>query len=469
MSHDFRFRPDSPPERPSGDEKNLDAASSSSGGPAPDGRKKNEPIRNVAQVAQALAAKGGGALSVDLAFDLVLNDLVEQAREATGANGAAIALVRDGYLVCRATAGDNAPDLGVRVETASGLAGACLRSATLQDCRDTESDPRVNAEACRRLGVRSMLIAPLIDRGQVFGILQVFSAWPNVFAEREGRSLESLAETIVQNKRQAELGPAVLPAPVEMDPSDGSLSTNLITAHRPSTGFGDPDRNFALAPTLAPVEERPRSAELWTTLLIVLVIGTAVMLGIAIGWHSAATGIGGSAADRSAAAPSTVSANSNPTSSSVSPNPSQPANDVARDSSLSSAEKIAFPASPSLPTGGLLVTQDGRVIYRSAPGSAAANSPPGAAADSGARLLRRVNPDYPPEAKDQNIQGTVVLVVEILADGSIGEVGVASGDPLLAKAAVKAVRQWRYQPYSVHGQPIERQTRISVKFTLAPG
>ena len=64
----------------------------------------------------ALAASGGGASSQDLALDLVLNQIVEQACLATGATGAAIALTRDGEMVCRATTGRNAPDLGVRLD-----------------------------------------------------------------------------------------------------------------------------------------------------------------------------------------------------------------------------------------------------------------------------------------------------------------------------------------------------------------
>jgi len=81
---------------------------------------------NLAQVAQTLAAHGGGAVSVELALDLVLNEVVEQARNATGATGAAVALFRDGELSCRATTGESSPDLGVRVDATSGLAGAFI-------------------------------------------------------------------------------------------------------------------------------------------------------------------------------------------------------------------------------------------------------------------------------------------------------------------------------------------------------
>jgi hypothetical protein len=67
---------------------------------------------DVATIAKTLAAHGGGAASFDLALDLILNEVVEQARLATGATGAAVALARDGEMVCRATTGADAPDLG---------------------------------------------------------------------------------------------------------------------------------------------------------------------------------------------------------------------------------------------------------------------------------------------------------------------------------------------------------------------
>lgn len=80
------------------------------------------------ELANALSAHGGGALSADLALDLVLNEIVEHARLATGATAAAIALARGDEIVCRATTGSNAPDLGVQLNVHSGLSGACVQS-----------------------------------------------------------------------------------------------------------------------------------------------------------------------------------------------------------------------------------------------------------------------------------------------------------------------------------------------------
>jgi len=107
---------------------------------------------SLAELATALSAHGGGALSADLALDLVLNEIVEHARLATGATAAAIALVRGDEIVCRATTGANAPDLGVKLDVHSGFSGACVQSKKWQRCDDTETDSRVDAEICRGLG-----------------------------------------------------------------------------------------------------------------------------------------------------------------------------------------------------------------------------------------------------------------------------------------------------------------------------
>jgi protein TonB len=77
-----------------------------------------------------------------------------------------------------------------------------------------------------------------------------------------------------------------------------------------------------------------------------------------------------------------------------------------------------------------------------------------------------VEPEYPAEAKARNIQGPVVLDVEVLGDGAIGAIAVVSGDPVLTPSAINAVKQWRYQAAPTNGKGIESQTRVTVKFTL---
>lgn len=79
-------------------------------------------------------------------------------------------------------------------------------------------------------------------------------------------------------------------------------------------------------------------------------------------------------------------------------------------------------------------------------------------------LINRIEPTYPPVARDAHIQGVVVLTAIIGKDGSILSLQVVRGHPLLAPAAIEAVKQWRYKPYVLNGQPIEVETTVTVTF-----
>ena len=85
-----------------------------------------------------------------------------------------------------------------------------------------------------------------------------------------------------------------------------------------------------------------------------------------------------------------------------------------------------------------------------------------------ALLIQRVPPVYPREAVEQAIAGLVVLEAIIGIDGSIHEIKVVSGDPLLAASTVAAVKQWRYRPTELNGTAVEVITRIEVTFKLQP-
>jgi protein TonB len=82
-------------------------------------------------------------------------------------------------------------------------------------------------------------------------------------------------------------------------------------------------------------------------------------------------------------------------------------------------------------------------------------------------LLRKINPNYPPLAKQARIAGAVVLQAEISKDGSIQNLHVISGHPMLVPSAIEAVKQWKYKPYILNGEPVEVETTITVNFTLA--
>lgn len=82
-------------------------------------------------------------------------------------------------------------------------------------------------------------------------------------------------------------------------------------------------------------------------------------------------------------------------------------------------------------------------------------------------LIRRVQPSYPTLARTAHIQGSVVLSAVISKAGTIENLQVLSGHPMLVAAAVEAVRQWRYRPYILNNEPVEVETQITVNFTLS--
>lgn len=84
-----------------------------------------------------------------------------------------------------------------------------------------------------------------------------------------------------------------------------------------------------------------------------------------------------------------------------------------------------------------------------------------------ARLLHEVQPSYPPIARQAHIAGTVALSATIAPDGSVKNLKVLSGNPLLVDSAVKAVRQWTYKPTFLNGTPVEVLTEVDVKFSLS--
>jgi N-acetylmuramoyl-L-alanine amidase/putative methionine-R-sulfoxide reductase with GAF domain len=130
-------------------------------------------------------------------LDEVLQLVAERAQAVTGADGIAIALAEGDEIICRASAGEMAPDRGIRLDSKAGFSGACFRSARIVRCDDSERDSRVNLEACRRLGTRSMVAVPLLGQQSVVGLLEAFSTEPYGFNDSDVRSLNLLAELIL--------------------------------------------------------------------------------------------------------------------------------------------------------------------------------------------------------------------------------------------------------------------------------
>jgi putative methionine-R-sulfoxide reductase with GAF domain len=130
-------------------------------------------------------------------LDAALQFIGERALALTWATGAAVALFQDAgstELICRARAGNNSPELGARLDSNEGISGECIRHAAALICHDAENDARVNSDSCRVAGIKSMVAAPIKARkGEVIGLIEVFSPEPAAFWDNDARTLERLA------------------------------------------------------------------------------------------------------------------------------------------------------------------------------------------------------------------------------------------------------------------------------------
>jgi GAF domain-containing protein len=137
------------------------------------------------------------ALSGEIDLEPAISVIAERAQTLTGAGGAAIALRRGDEIVCRARAGRTAPDLGVRLQSDSGISADCVRTGEVMLCHDAEKNPQVDLAACHRLGVRSILAAPLRHFRRTLGVFEVFSAAPYAFAARDVATMQLLSSVMV--------------------------------------------------------------------------------------------------------------------------------------------------------------------------------------------------------------------------------------------------------------------------------
>ena len=472
------------------------------------------PESNLAELAALFAANNGGSFSADLALEIVLNEIVEQACLATGATGSAIVLGRDGEMVCRASSGATAPGLGARPDSGSGITGECLRTHRIQYCDDAQADPRADIEASRRLGVRSVMVLPLFRDLELAGVFEVFSTRASAFGERDKRTLEALADRVIKNLEIADT--PLVPEPVPGAPP--AVARPIILPESTEMKPQSTDAFFGESTD----KTDGRAVEVATWALGLTVLACAILLGALVaerlGWmgdvararpakarstigrrarvespQDTAPQSGRGSADHASSASVVESSAVEPSAVEPSAVESSAGKKGATSSFSSSASATQRSAShkpgaqgSSLPPGSLLVYENGREVFRMPPSQgqgdtadngagsgvqlAASVDPegtmelsPAAAEDS---LVHRVEPEYPEEARQQQIQGVVVLEVRVGRKGSVEDVMLLSGRRLLANAAIAAVKQWRFRPHLVMGQPVEMQTKVTLNFRL---
>ncbi len=169
------------------------------------------------------AEDGGRSLAEMAERDLTatLQLLAERAQYITGATGAAIALRDHEEMVCRASAGSSAPEVGAQLQVNSGLSGESVRTRQTLRCDDAATDTRVNRESCEALGIRSVVVMPLLRGDEVIGVFELFSDQANVFETRDLAALErmgAMVHTALEHSAAA-LGLEPLPPDQRTHPS----------------------------------------------------------------------------------------------------------------------------------------------------------------------------------------------------------------------------------------------------------
>ncbi|PXX37202.1 diguanylate cyclase domain-containing protein [Undibacterium pigrum] len=132
----------------------------------------------------------------DLDLTAFMQLVVNTLQELTEAKGAVVELVDGDYMVYRSASGSISQHVGLRLLRANSLSGLCVSSAQILRCDDAETDPRVDANACKKVGVRSMICTPLFERGQPVGVLKVMSEQANGFDEEDIQTLELMGAAL---------------------------------------------------------------------------------------------------------------------------------------------------------------------------------------------------------------------------------------------------------------------------------
>lgn len=253
------------------DHYSISGQSSSQTAPGTD-RPKREPKESsslhapVSPEALRFPGDDAGKSLVEMAerdLNAALQLLAERAQYITGASGAAIALREGGNMICRASAGPSAPELGAQLQVNSGLSGESIRDKQILRCDDAETDPRVNRESCRALGIASVVVMPLLRERQVSGVFELLSSRVYAFEERDMTALERLGgmiQTAMEHAEAAKRAQKDIAGKEETVPSDGAEAEPLVKAATGKESGVNPGLEVAIEPVSTVVEERLEAA-----------------------------------------------------------------------------------------------------------------------------------------------------------------------------------------------------------------
>lgn len=439
----------------------------------------------------------------DHRLDPILETIADAARQLTDASGAALAMWKEGEMMCRARSGDTAPALGARLSAETGISGECLRTGKIQHCTDTEDDPHVDWEVCRSLGLRSIAVLPIHGWRAVNGILEVFSTQPAAFTERHIALLQQLAALAERARASQPHGASsVAPKlPVSVDEpqfygllpaSDrvGDVALAFLSSRSRSVvlgvigfvaisllalvtwrGWRNPDATGSKTHAATPASVNaaavnrstahpPDNDQVWKANPggeSLVPYGGKTSAGAPVKFASKVETVAGIEVVRTpllADAAANVAMPHEPSGSELGPQTRAPTD--------SRSDETASSEPPSIPDGSTSPSALNGVL--SAKVSLPGLSVPVSQGVSGGQLVRRIPPVYPAQALLLRLQGTVILAATIMEDGTVRDVKIVEGSPVLAPSAVDAVKRWRYKPYELDGKPVKNETRITIDF-----
>lgn len=363
------------------------------------------------------------ASRTDVAEELAV--IAQEAQAATSASAAAIALreANSGEFYCRGSSGPSAPDVGAAVHIEGTFTGTCIESGKELLCDDAETDTRVDKAAARALGIRSMLMTPIREQVQVVGVLAVFSTRPHAFSSAHVAVLKASANRVsaVLGKERA----------IVVEPA-GPLLRPVSTVLRmaiPPIPDDVRERSVFLRCLGAIGAVKAKLAAVRSNKLILIAAAAAVLVAVAVAIVLVKNGNRGSSIPVRAA-----------------PHP-------ASDTEPNVAPDLSLGDKP--PSNLNLVAQP------------ANNVPPAMASSAefvSARPIFVVKPIYPSLAKTSGMSGAVVLQITVRKDGRVSSPEFIKGPVVFRDAAFNAVKQWVFQPAMLRGQPVEQETRVTLKF-----
>ncbi len=419
----------------------------------------------------------------DLALVLVFDEIVHQASSMSAAMRAAVVRIDEGIPISRTASDTSSSCVSDYVTQCSA---SSWKAGRPQLCQDVEVDSRFDRGAFRMLRVRSFMMMPVRNKDKaVIAIVEAFSSRPQAFRHGDLLLLKGLAGRIAKHIAVAEQ----------------SLASQT-TALRPKEPAIPPQRIINSNSSRFSSRKRALTGDVWNLLLGGLTIGVAILLGWALG-KTGQQDIRQNPAFHSVAAVQQAEAVAEGHTAGPDPLANQPMTSVPPTNTSNLKPKLeksrvnaATHKTHSTPstagskrsaasTNDVVVFQNGKQIFPRE--STQSEFPGGDQPDSKTRspeplssepavlvpeqvaeerLVSRVEPDYPERAREQRLQGTVILSILVNKQGSVSSLSRVSGDTQLALLAAKAVRQWKFAPLVRDGAQVSFESRITLDFAL---